>query len=209
MIGAVIAWLQQAEAAQWAVAIGDSVWLPIVVAVVLAAGGPLVFLPSQSLVLVATVIVMAHGPDVLALAVLAAAVWAGGMAGDTLTFGIARRGRLVGAVFDRASRLARLRDWVEQQLSRRPWSTVTLARMVPLGRFATAIACADTPLDLVSFLHLAAAAGAVWTLFTMGIGSVAGIWAREHTLLMIVLGVLAGLVTGWIGSLVQRRLVRG
>lgn len=115
MIGAVIAWLQQAEAAQWAVAIGDSVWLPIVVAVVLAAGGPLVFLPSQSLVLVATVIVMAHGPDVLALAVLAAAVWAGGMAGDTLTFGIARRGRLVGAVFDRASRLARLRDWVEQQ----------------------------------------------------------------------------------------------
>lgn len=49
----------------------------------------------------------------------------------------------------------------------------------------------------------------MWTLFTMGIGSVAGIWAREHTLLMIVLGVLAGLVTGWIGSLVQRRLVRG
>ena len=187
--------------------IPDPLYLLVMFAVVVA-DVVLPVVPSELLVIGAGTMV-ADGMLLLPIAGLVA--WGGSLLGDVALFLLFRR-RLT-HVLDRfrwGRRVHRgLREAIAKAGSSPTYAAVVAVRFLPGGRTASVSAAGIAELPLRPFVLAAAAGGALWTAWLVGLGFVAGastgLPAWMGALLGMVVGTLVGAITAAILALKKHR----
>ena len=148
-----------------------SLWLLPVLAVMIAADGPVPVLPSETILMSAAA--AAFGiHDVRGIVGLFAAALVGSIAGDLLAFWLGRSSnRLLPAA---AHADCGLGHWVRANLFRRPVVALVGARLLPGGRLVSTAAAGRVGLPLRRFLPGSLVSSAVWSLYMLAVGMLLG-----------------------------------
>ncbi|MCR2800724.1 VTT domain-containing protein [Microbacterium sp. zg-Y818] len=180
-----------------------SPWLYPVMFAVAALDGFFPPVPSETLlVAAAAVAASAGGPDVV---LLCAAAAAGAVVGDNLAYLL---GRTVGTRRWRwlqRPRVAAAFAWARGTLERRGALLIIGARYIPIGRVAVNMSAGAVRYPWRRFLPLSIVAAVSWTLYSAGIGLVAGHWLADQPLLSAIAGVLVALLIGLVVDRVAAR----
>ena len=182
----------------------DSLWVYPVLFGVCAMDGFFPPVPSETVVVsLAATSVTAGSPNVWLVSLLAAA---GAVIGDNTAYAI---GRAIGTTrfrWMRRPRAARTFAWARRMLDRRGAVLIMVARYIPVGRIAVNMAAGATGFPHRRFLTLTVIAGTSWSLYSVGIGVLAGSWVEDNTILAIALAVGIAAVLGMIVDRVGRRV---
>jgi len=164
-------------------------------------------IPSESIV-IALAALAVHAQTVpLWLIFLIAA--AGALTGDLIAFGIGRRIPVRTARLFRSERGQAMLDWAETRLARSGGSFILSARYVPVGRVAVNMTAGAVGFPLRRFLLFDALASLLWAGFGIVIGTVAGRLLGDRPLVSMGVGILVGIVLGWVIDRVLARLGLG
>ncbi|OLT44582.1 hypothetical protein BJF85_19920 [Saccharomonospora sp. CUA-673] len=174
-----------------------SVWLLPVLALAVLADGPLPFLPSEPLLMSA----VAVAPDAARIAVLAAAAFAGSLAGDALLYALGRGSH-------RFLRGRRDGTWVRRHLHRRPILTLVAVRFVPGGRLVSVAAAGRVRLPVRRFLPATIASSAVWCGYMSGMGLLIAPLTQGDPLWSLAAGIAMAVVISVAGEFGRRIVVR-
>jgi membrane-associated protein len=178
-----------------------SLWLLPVLALMIAADGPVPVLPSETLLMSAAAAAFGIG-DVRGIVGLFAAALLGSVAGDGVAFWLGRSSnRLLPAAAQAESTLTR---WVRANLHRRPVVVLVGARLLPGGRLVSTAASGRVGLPVRRFLPASLASSAVWSLYMLLIGMLLGPIVGGNPLLSLVAGVVMAVLTAGGFALVQR-----
>ncbi|MDD9208107.1 VTT domain-containing protein [Georgenia sp. 10Sc9-8] len=184
--------------------LGATPWILVAVAVLSMIDGFFPPVPSESVVIaVAVLAVTGEGPS-LWLLVAAAAV--GAFCGDLIAFTIGQhvpvhRMRLFSTGRGRAAL-----DWASRALERRGTVFILSARFVPIGRVAVNMTAGAVGFPRLRFVVVAAIAGLVWAGYSTVLGVGAGHVMHEHPLVAIAIGVVGGVLLGFLVEAVLRRV---
>ncbi len=188
----------------FAIDLGGSPWVYVVVLAFAAIDAFFPPLPSESVVVALAAIGASTGDPELVLLALAAG--AGAFLGDNFTF---RVGRAVGVerfALDKRPRLASAVERAERELDRRAAILILTARYVPVGRTAVNLTAGATGFPYRRFLPLSALGASSWAAYSVLIGVVAGTWVKENPLLGAAVAVVIAAGLGFlIDHLLQRR----
>lgn len=187
----------------FAVDLGGSPWVYLVVLAFAAIDAFFPPLPSESIVVALAAIGASTGEP--QLVVLALAAGAGAFLGDNVTF---RVGRSIGVErfsLDRRPRLARAVDRAERELDRRAAILILTARYIPVGRTAVNLTAGATGFPYRRFLPLSLLGASSWAAYSVLIGVLAGTWVKENPLLGAAVAVV---VAAGVGFLVDQLLQR-
>jgi membrane-associated protein len=166
-------------------------WLVPVLAVLVVLDGPFPVLPSEPLLMTASVVAIGAQDVGMFLGLLAAA-FAGSVAGDHLMFALGRTSRRLARPGE--GRVAR---WVQRGIVRRPMVTIVGARFVPGGRLVSTTAAGRYGLALRRFLPCSLVSSALWAGYILGVGLLLGPLTGGDPLRGLVAGlVLGGLMAG-------------
>ncbi|MCD7102092.1 DedA family protein [Pseudoclavibacter sp. 13-3] len=194
-------------ASEWVLSLANSPWVFVALALVLAFSGTLTFLPTQSLVIALATIAYARPDPALVTVLLLISTTVGMVTGDLGAFGLARWMNLGRWRWLNGGRVQRTRRWMRRRLREQPHSTMISARLVPMGRLATTLACADLRMPTALFARLSAVGSLVWAIYSTVIGAIAGIWVEKHPVLVLCVAVVVAMLIGMIASRVQTRLM--
>ncbi|KAB1646498.1 hypothetical protein F8O06_07130 [Pseudoclavibacter sp. CFCC 14310] len=194
-------------ASDWVLSLASSPWVFVALALVLALSGTLTFLPTQSLVIALATIAYARPEQLFVTIVLLISTTVGMVVGDLGAFGLARWTHLGGWRWLNGVRVRRMRRWMRRRLRDQPDITMISARLVPMGRLATSLACADLHMPTALFVRLSAVGSLVWAIYSTGIGAVAGIWVERHPVAVICIAVVIAMLIGMIASRIQTALM--
>ena len=181
-----------------------SLWLLPVLAVMIAADGPLPVLPSETVLMSAAA--AAFGiHDVRGIVGLFAAALVGSVAGDLLVFCLGRSSnRLLPAAAHADCGLA---HWVRANLFRRPVVALVGARMLPGGRLVSTAAAGRVSLPLRRFLPGSLVSSAAWSAYMLTVSMLLGPLVGGNPLLSLAAGTVMAVLTAGGFAVVQR--VRG
>jgi membrane-associated protein len=181
-----------------------SLWLLPVLAVMIAADGPVPVLPSETILMSAAAAAFGIG-DVRGIVGLFAAALAGSVAGDLLVFALGRSSnRLLPAAAHAECGLA---HWVRANLFRRPVVALVGARLLPGGRLVSTAAAGRVGLPFRRFLPGSLTSSAVWSVYMLVVGMLLGPIVGGNPFLSLGAGVVMAVLTAGGFALVQR--VRG
>ena len=178
-----------------------SLWLLPVLAVMIAADGPIPVLPSETLLMSAAA--AAFGiDDVRGIVGLLAAALVGSVAGDGVAFWLGRSSNsLLPAAAHAESNLTR---WVRANLHRRPVVVLVGARLLPGGRLVSTAAAGRVGLPVRRFLPGSLASSAVWSVYMLLIGMLLGPMVGGNPFLSLAAGAVMAVLTAGGFALVQR-----
>ena len=169
-----------------------SPWLYLVLFAVTIVDGFFPPVPSETvLVAAAAVLASTDSPALLPLLIVAAVAAA---IGDNIAFLIGRR--LGTAGWMRRPRVASTFAHARGALQHSAAALILGARYVPVGRVAVNMSAGALGFAWRRFLPLSLIAGLCWSVFSVSVGLLAGVWAREQPLLAALLGVGIALATG-------------
>lgn len=177
-----------------------SPWLLLVMFAVAALDALFPPVPSETVLVSSAAVALSSG-HALDLVPLCLAATAGAVLGDSIAY---LAGRKVGTErfgWMRAPRVARALDGARRGLDRRGSLFVLTARFIPVGRVAVNVAAGALRYPGRRFVLLTIAAGSLWSVYSAGIGALAGHWLRDQPILGAVLGTV--LAVG-IGLLIDR-----
>jgi len=178
-----------------------SLWLLPVLAVMIAADGPVPVLPSETLLMSAAAAAFGIG-DVRGIVGLFAAALVGSVAGDGVAFWLGRSSnRLLPAAAETESALTR---WVRGNLHRRHVVVLVGARLLPGGRLVSTAASGRLGLPVRRFLPGSLASSAVWSVYMLLIGLLLGPIVGGNPFLSLGAGVVMAVLTAGGFALVQR-----
>jgi membrane protein DedA with SNARE-associated domain len=179
----------------------SSPWLYLVVFATVAIDGFLPFIPIEAGVIGLGALSATGRPNLLALA---AAVTAGGMAGDRVTYLIGRTagGRL------RHRGLVAARNKAQRALGRHGGTAILIGRFLPWGRSATALTAGSVSLPLGRFTLFTGLASAAWAAYAIGLGRLGGATFAGSPLLGAASGMALGLLLGGVHLIVEKVRVR-
>jgi membrane-associated protein len=177
----------------------SSPWLYLVVFATVAIDGFLPFIPIEAAVIGLGALSATGRPNVLALA---AAVTAGGMAGDRVTYLIGRTagGRL------RHRGLVAARNKAQRALARHGGTAILVGRFLPWGRSATALTAGSVSLPPGRFTLFTGLASAAWAAYSIGLGRLGGVAFANSPLLAATFGIVLGFALAGLHSGVKRLL---
>lgn len=182
-----------------------SLWLLPVLAVMIAADGPVPVLPSETILMSAAAAAFGIG-DGRGIVGLFVAALAGSVAGDLLVFALGRSSnRLLPAAAHAECGLA---HWVRANLFRRPVVALVGARLLPGGRLVSAAAAGRVGLPFPRFLPGSLASSAVWSVYMLVVGMLLGPIVGGNPFLSLGAGVVMAVLTAGGFALVQRARVR-
>ena len=194
---------------RWVLDLVGSPWTFVAVAFVLAIGGTITILPTQSLVVAVTTLLAAHGDVPFGPIWLFVAATIGMVAGDFGTYWLVRGVRLDRIPGLGGERVQRMRASTRERFDANPAPIMTTGRFIPMGRILTNVAASDARLPPMRFGRLSLMAAMLWSAYSILIGSVAGVWAADYpvTMLVVAVGVsiVLGVVFDRINSAVTRR----
>ena len=182
-----------------------SLWLLPVLAVMIAADGPVPVLPSETILMSAAASAFGVG-DVRGIVGLFAAALVGSLAGDLLCFWLGRSStRFLPAAAHAEHGLSR---WVRANLHRRPVTALVGARLLPGGRLVSTAAAGRVGLPMRRFLPGSLASSAVWSAYMLAIGMALGPIVGGNPFLSLAAGAVMAVVTAGGFALVQRLRAR-
>jgi membrane-associated protein len=178
-----------------------SLWLLPVLAVMIAADGPVPVLPSETILMSAAAGAFGIG-DVRGIVGLFVAALAGSVAGDLLVFGLGRSSnRFLPAA---AHAECGLGHWVRANLFRRPVVALVGARLLPGGRLVSTAAAGRVGLPLATFVRGSLVSSAVWSVYMLGIGMLLGPIVGGNPFLSLAAGAVMAVLTAGGFALAQR-----
>ncbi|HET8794851.1 MAG TPA: VTT domain-containing protein [Arthrobacter sp.] len=160
--------------------------------------------PSETIVVALAAIAMSSGVPNLWLIIPIAA--AGAVIGDNTAYAI---GRSIGTTRFRWMRRRRVADsfaWAGAKLDKRGAMLIMIARYIPVGRIAVNMTAGATGFRRARFFWFTVIAGCSWSLYSVGIGVLAGHWVEDNALLGVGLAVGIALTIGLIVDQISRRL---
>lgn len=186
----------------WALALGSSPWIFVVLYVFTTIDGFFPPLPSESIVIALAALSMSTGSPNIALVVLVAA--AGAFTGDQIAYTIGSRIHVHDNRFLQGARAKAAVDWAERALENRGASFIFAARYIPVGRVAVNMTAGALKYPRRRFVGLTACAAVVWALYGALIGISAGAWLKNHPFVAVAVGVVAGILMGLLVDTVLR-----
>ncbi len=188
----------------FAIDIGGSPWVYLVLFAFAAIDAIFPPLPSESVVVALAAIGASTGEPDLVLLALAAGL--GAFLGDNITFQI---GRMIGVERfspENRPRLDKAIDRARYELDHRAAILILTARYIPVGRVAVNLTAGATGFPRRRFLPLSALGAASWSIYSVLIGVVAGTWVKENPLLGAAVAVTLAAIVGFlIDRLLQRK----
>ena len=188
----------------WILDLGASAWIYPAMYASATIDGFFPPIPSESVIITLTVLSHSTGvpwlPGVLALAI------AGAWTGDQIAYQI---GRVVGTErvrFLRTPRGRRAVDWARHALDHRGASFILAARYVPIGRVAVNMTAGAVGYPRKRFMLYSGIAAVTWGIYSMLIGLAAASWLGHNTLLAMAVGVVAGILLGFLVDQVVQRV---
>jgi membrane-associated protein len=182
-----------------------SLWLLPVLAVMIAADGPVPVLPSETLLMSAVAAAFGVG-DARGIVGLFVAALVGSVAGDLLVFALGRSSnRLLPAA---AHAECALTHWVRENLHRRPVVALVGARMLPAGRLISTAAAGRVGLPVRTFLPGSLASSAVWSVYMLTVGMLLGPIVGGNPFLSLAAGVAMAVLTAGGFAVVSRLRAR-
>lgn len=173
-------------------AILHSAWLLPVLAVMIAADGPVPVLPSETILLAALALGLAER-DAIFLAGLFVCAVVGSVAGDLLVFGLGRSSQRVVAAAERQHQLA---GWVRRNVLQRPGFTMVGARFIPAGRLVSTAAAGRFGLPLPVFLPWSLVSSTAWTGYMLLVAMLINPVAGGSPFAALLAGLVLAVVTG-------------
>jgi membrane-associated protein len=174
----------------------SSPWMYLIVFVSVAVDGFLPIIPIEALVIGLGALTATGRPSLIALA---AAVTAGGMAGDRITYLIGRR--MGGRVRNR--RLVAAKAKAEHALRRHGGLAILIGRFLPYGRAATALTSGSVAMSAARYGLFTGLASAAWAAYTIALGRLGGATFAGSPLLGAAFGMGLGLLLGGIHLLTE------
>lgn len=162
--------------------------------------------PSESVVVALAAVAMSAGVPNLWILMLLSAV--GAIAGDNIAYAIGRRIGTSRFRWMRRRRVAKSFAWARRELDKRGALLILTARYIPVGRVAVNMTAGATGYPRHRFLLFTVVAGVSWSLYSVGIGVLAGTWIKDHPLLGAGLAVLLALVLGFVLDKIIYRLAQ-
>lgn len=172
-----------------------SPWLLLVMFGVAVIDGFFPPVPSET-VLVAAAAVAGSAGDLAAVIPLCAVAAIGAIVGDNIAYGI---GRAVGTTrfgWMRGPRSSAAFARAQRTLEQRGAPLVLGARYIPIGRVAVNMSAGALRYPWRRFLPLSGVGGAAWSMYSAGLGLLAGHWLEDRPLLGAALGVAFALAAG-------------
>ncbi|MCJ7826882.1 MAG: DedA family protein [Demequinaceae bacterium] len=174
--------------AVWAVAIVDGIFPPV---------------PSESIVIAAATTWRIEHTPVLWGVWLAAA--AGAWCGDQIAFSIGRAVKPTRVPFLRGPKGRAILAWAEHALEHRGTAFILAARFIPIGRVAVNLTAGALRFPRRRFMVIDAVGACLWATYGCVLGVFAGSLVNDSLLLAIAIGVVGGILLGY---LVDRLLTR-
>jgi membrane-associated protein len=176
----------------------SSPWLYLIVFLMVTVDGFIPVIPSEATVIGLSALSATGSTNLVALA---AAVTAGGMAGDQVSYLLGRKAgsRAV------TGKLAAARATAERALLRYGAAAILAGRFLPCGRATTTWTSGSVALPLSRFRLFSALASAAWTVYMIGIGWLGGSAFADKPLLGAASGLAIGAVLAGAHSLVAKR----
>lgn len=187
-------------------AVSGSPWTYLLIVAVCAGDAMLPALPSETVVIAASVLA-ANGQLNIALVVVAAAL--GALLGDNGAYAVGGSGlrRLADRFLNSEKSRGRL-EWARSQLQHHGVWIIVVARFIPGGRTATTYAAGTVGMPWRRrFLPADAIAVALWALYAAGLGYLGGTTFENNLLIPMLIGAGASLLVGGLGELVRRKLL--
>lgn len=193
---------------QWALGFVGTPWFLLVLFAFIVIDAVFPPIPSESLLIGGSVLVVAEGGTPLWLVAIVAA--AGALVGDVIAYHI---GALVPAErFSRRPRLSALMTKARGLLDRRAILLLVGARFVPVGRVAVNMAAGSVGFPVRRFVSIAAISAVLWATYSVLLGFAAAVVLGERPLLAATVGIAGGIGLGVVsdvaGRAVQRRWAR-
>jgi len=178
-----------------------SLWLLPVLAVMIAADGPMPVLPSETILMSAAAAAFGvHDPR--EIVGLFAASLVGSVAGDLLVFALGRSSnRFLPASAHAETGLA---HWVRANMLSRPVVALVGARMLPGGRLVSTAAAGRVGLPLPTFVKGSVASSTLWSVYMLSISMMLGPIVGGNPLLSLAAGIVMAVVTAGGFAVVQR-----
>jgi membrane-associated protein len=178
-----------------------SLWLLPVLAVLIAADGPMPVLPSETILMSAAAGAFGVG-DVREIVGLFLAAVVGSVAGDLLVFALGRSSnRFLPAAAHAETGVA---HWVRANMLSRPLVALVGARMLPGGRLVSTAAAGRVGLPLPMFVTGSVASSVVWSVYMLTISAMLGPIVGGNPFLSLAAGVVMAVVTAGGFAVVQR-----
>lgn len=160
--------------------------------------------PSESVVIGASAALgQDNGPQIALVWVVAAA---GAWCGDQIAYAVGR------AVDVRKFRLLRTSkgiatlDWAEHAITNRGITFIIAARFIPMGRVAVNLTAGALRYPRRRFMAIDAAAAMIWATYGVVLGLTASKLVEGNLLLSVVLGVVGGIILGFLVDKILARL---
>ncbi len=182
--------------------LASSPWVYPVIAVLAAADGFTIVLPSETVVAGLASTAVSLGAPNIALLGLTAAL--GAHAGDVGVF-------LLGRLFAKApwlaeaTRIGSVLAWTRRRLETQGPLYIMSARYIPYGRLLVNAAAGSSGYPIRRFLALSATGCVIWASAYIGIGAGAGAWFGQQWWLALVLAVVVAIAMGFVVDRVIRR----
>lgn len=178
----------------WLLALAGAPWVYLALFSVATIDGFFPPVPSESMVIAVAALAVSTGTPHLALVLVAAA--AGAFAGDQIAYAAGARIDVRGLRILRNPRGQRTVGGAERALAQRGPSFILAARFVPVGRVAVNLTAGAVGYPRRRFVGLTALAGVMWSLYSVVIGLLAGVWIQDRPVIAIAVGVVGGLLCG-------------
>ncbi len=181
-----------------------SAWIYFAVFGVAVVDGFFPPVPSESIVIAAaTTWRVDHTPVLWGVWLVAAA---GAWCGDQIAFSIGRAVRLNRIPMLRGPKGRAVLEWAEHALEHRGTSFILAARFIPVGRVAVNLTAGALRFPRRRFMAIDAVGAAIWATYGCLLGIFAGSLVDDSLLLAIIIGVVGGIVLGYIADLLLTRL---
>ncbi|WGW10921.1 VTT domain-containing protein [Saxibacter everestensis] len=147
--------------------------------------------------------------DVPSAWLLAVTMAAGSLLGDVISFYLASRYDPSAWRLLRGRRRQEALDKAKEQLAERAPTYIISSRFIPLGRLTVNVTAAMSDMRRERFLFYSAVAAVFWATYSVGIGSLAGVWFKRYPAFGVLIAVAISIVLGYgIGKAVSWYLDR-
>jgi membrane-associated protein len=180
----------------WVLALAATPWVYVVMVLFATIDGFFPPIPSESVVIALAALAMSTGQPIIGWVILAAAL--GAFCGDQIAFTIGRHLPIHKLPFMRGEQGQKILDTANRELARRGASYLFAARFVPVGRVAVNMTAGYVGFPRRRFVTLVGIAAVMWALFSTLLGVSAGAALRDRPLLAVVVGVIAGVLLGYV-----------
>jgi membrane protein DedA with SNARE-associated domain len=173
----------------WAVTVIDGIFPPI---------------PSESVVIAAATTWSQTGHPIIVFIWFAAAL--GAWCGDQLAYAIGMAIPVRKVPGMRGPRGLATLDWAEHALEHRGTSFIIAARFIPIGRVAVNLTAGALRFPRRRFMAVDALGASIWASYSIVLGTIAGSILNNSLLLSIAIGVLGGIILGYLVDLVLSKV---